>query len=335
MATEMRKPSYVEYGGRATAPGAFLCTEGRFRGLLLRGDYEKIQRLVDRVYNEPAGGAVSFRAPVPLVLMLIGWFGKVRATTPPFDSWGTVREVQVCLWVPLVQGREVNGWFRPERLVMVVPYILVDNPMSYAGGRETYGYPKSLGKFEFATGADGQPSVDGPMSVSTYGGEFRHGNEAGWNTLFDLIPPKSSGGREAAGSTRHLEGPAEFARHITGGALEPGADARLPGGLVLAKNIVEDLLKGNSHQIFLKQFRDAAEPGAACYQEIVHAPISMLDSSMDFSDDEWTVNVTDFDSHPINDDLGLETQTTRVTYAMDMSFVCERGRVLTPEPVER
>jgi hypothetical protein len=334
MAEAMRKPRYVEYGGRATAPGPFLCSEGRFRGLILRADHGRLKRLIDRVYNEPAGDAVSFRVPVPWVLMLIGWFGKVRATTPPWDEVGTVREVQVCVWVPVVQGREDNGHFEPERLSLVVPYIVVDNPMSYAGGRETYGFPKSLGRFDLAPGPDGQPSVDGTMSVAAYGGDFDYDNEADWNTLLTIRPSDGEGERRAQSEpAAHLEGPEQFVRHIAGGALDGDAEARLPGGLVLVKNLIKDLFEGKSHQIFLKQFRDAREPDAACYQEIIHAPITMLDSSADFFTDEWTVEINNIDSHPIACEMGLETQTTRATYTMDMSFICERGEPLTPEPV--
>ena len=51
---------------------------------------------------------------------------------------------------PYWAGHERNGRFEAKRLCMAVPHILVDNPMSHVGGREIYGFPKALGRFESA-----------------------------------------------------------------------------------------------------------------------------------------------------------------------------------------
>ena len=40
------------------------------------------------------------------------------------------------LLAPLLAGHDVGGLFIAERLLMAVPYVFVDNPMSYLGGRE-------------------------------------------------------------------------------------------------------------------------------------------------------------------------------------------------------
>ena len=59
-----------------------------------------------------------------------------------------MRETQASFWIPVLAGRDLGDIFIAERLVLAVPYVLVDNPMSYLGGRETYGYAKTMGRFD-------------------------------------------------------------------------------------------------------------------------------------------------------------------------------------------
>ena len=63
-------PAYVEFGGRATAPAPFACEQGRLNGLLLHGDKERIDDLVERMFNGPAGRAMEYRALGSQVLLL-------------------------------------------------------------------------------------------------------------------------------------------------------------------------------------------------------------------------------------------------------------------------
>lgn len=321
MATSAVKARYVEYGGRATAPGDFDCRDGRFRGLVLKGDKGKIERLIDSMFNEPAAGVASYRVLSSYVLLQIGAFGAVRALTPPFDSWGTVRETMASIWVPLAQGQQKNGHFEAERIVMAVPFIWVDNPMSYAGGRETYGYPKSLGRFDFEDG------VDGRMSVKTFGGNFAWDNQADWCEVIKITPDSSA--RETEG--QHLGDTTAFVDHVSGGTLDPNQESRLSGGINLVLDAIEEARAGRSHQLFLKQFRDHADPQGACYQEVIEAPIEMGQTKADFRPDLWHVDITEIESHPIARELGVVSQDTIVSYALDMEFVCKRGRQITPD----
>ena len=141
-------PPYVEYGGRATTPPPFLSEGGRMRGFLLEGDEERIAELVNRMFNAPAGGAADYRSLGSNVLLLLGGFERVSCLTPPFDRWGSVAEIMASFWIPVMAGKDLGPAFRAERLVLAVPYIFVDNPMSYLGGRETYGYAKTMARFD-------------------------------------------------------------------------------------------------------------------------------------------------------------------------------------------
>jgi hypothetical protein len=320
-AQEVTLPDYVEYGGRVTAPGEFDCSGGHFRAFVLDGDKHLIGELVDRMFNRPARGDVSFRALTDKVVALIGWFDTVRAMTSPWDAMGSVREEQLSLWVPVAQGHEERGRFVAERLLMAVPFIFVDNPMSYAGGRETYGFPKSLGRFTFHDG------IDGDMTASTYGGDYDTGARADWCKVMK-IDRKGAG---VPGDVEHLDGEQAFIDHITEGRLDPDHPPLLHGEIQILEQAIRDALAGRSHQLFLKQFRDATLPGAACFQEIVEAPIQITDTSSDYWPGVWRVEVGDPDSHPIARELGVRSQTTLASYSVEMSFICGRGTRVWPK----
>lgn len=310
----MSPAAYVEYGGRATAPPPFRSTEGTFRGLMLKGDALLIAQLVERYLNVPAAGAVVYR---PLlgewVLMQTGAFKKVSSEAPGFESWGYVDEAQISLWIPLAAGRLAGDHFVAERICMAVPYILVNNPMSYAGGREIYGYPKSLGIF------DPPSAVGDPQKVEAFGGDFAAGSAAGWHPLFELRRVRASPGESAV-----LE---------LGEALKalPGAwrelDLPLPQVSVI-KDIFETLTGKQMRQVFLKQFRDEQVVGAACYQHVVEAPIDFLSTQIRPSLDEWELVVHHLDSHPVDVEMGIATQRTRLSFDVQMDFVAAAGEVV-------
>ena len=152
-----------------------------------------IADLVERVYNVPAAGKVVYR---PLfgkwLLLQSGAFKKVSSQAPGFQNWGSVDEAQISVWIPVEAGRVEDGEFIGERIGMAVPYILVNNPMSYAGGREIYGFPKTLGIFDPPT------SVGDPLTVQAFGGQFSAQSEAGWHRLFEL---RRTGTPPAGGAT--------------------------------------------------------------------------------------------------------------------------------------
>jgi uncharacterized protein with NAD-binding domain and iron-sulfur cluster len=320
-------PAYVEFGGRATAPPPFSSTEGRFRGLVLKGDAARIADLCRRTLNDPAGGAVEYRPLLgPYVVMLTGAFGRVSSQAPSFERWGYVDEAQVSLWIPLAAGRRCAGLFVRERLCMCVPFIVVNNAMSYAGGREIYGYPKSLGLLE------PQDGVGDPQTVQIFGGDFSPEAQAGWKVLFEIAraPSRAAGaaGAKGGGGTAPRGAwyePEEIVDYFKSSAAA-GWEA-LPD-LTLLDSVIRSLSKKDATQVFLKQFRDVAVQGAACYQAIVEAPIHVTSASWRPLLERWQVTVNPWDSHPVAAETGVVTQTTSLTFELKMDMVAEQGVVV-------
>jgi len=319
-------PRYVEFGGRATTPPPFASTEGRFQGLVLKGDPARIADLCQRTLNDPAAGAVEYRPLLgPYVLMLTGSFGRISSQAQGFEGWGYIEEAQVSLWIPLTAGRSVGGLFIPERLCMSVPFIVVNNAMSYAGGREVYGYPKSLGVF------DPEAGVGDPLTVKVFGGDFSSDDEAGWKVLFEIARNGATAGSAAGAkaSKRARRGAWHTPEQIVDYFQSSAAKSWdvVPDVAVL-DDVIRALVKKEARQVFLKQFRDAAAPGRACYQAVVEAPIHVTSASWRPSLEEWQVTVNDWDSHPVTAETGVSTQSTRLTFELNMDMVAEPGVIV-------
>ena len=323
-------PPYVEYGGRATAPGPFLSLNGRMRSFLLEGDEQRIADLVKRTLDEPAGPEVDYRAIGSKVLLMIGGFSHVSSMASPFDRWGAVTEIMASFWIPVVAGRDLGDVFMAERLGVTAPYVVVDNPMSYLGGRETYGYAKTMGRFHPPDG------VADMQRVEVFGGDFGRDFGAAWRTCLEV---SSSGEAEefAADDDLPLEGPAAMLRQLAPGFLERNAEGEivLPG-MRLAANLVDDVIKGQVRQVFLKQFRDASDGTRACYQSVVEAPIEFKRVVMRRARSQWGVDLFDLDSHPIRQEMGIGSQVPSLVLEGDLDMVCangiEIGRVAASPP---
>jgi Flavin containing amine oxidoreductase len=308
-------PPYVEYGGRATSPGPFLSLGGRLRGFVLQGDRARIGELVRRTLDEPAGRGVDYRPLGSRVLLLVGGFERVSSMTAPFDRWGTVQEIQASFWVPVVAGEDRGDVFVAERLGLALPYILVDNPMSYLGGRENYGYAKTMGRFE-------PPDALGDrMRVETFGGNFGRQEGAGWHTFLEIAPGAGHDGGGAA-----IDGPMDLLRHVAGDVLRRNAEGEivLPG-MRFTATLVDDIREGRMRQVFLKQFRDAADGSRACYQSVVETPIEVQRRTFRPSGRDWDITLRPLDSHPIDQEMGLTSQRASVAFEGELDMVVKNG----------
>jgi uncharacterized protein with NAD-binding domain and iron-sulfur cluster len=309
-------PPYVEYGGRATTPPPFLSEGGRMRGLVLEGDAERIADLVDRMFNVPAGGSTDYRSLGSNVLLLLGGFERVSCLTPPFDRWGSVAEIMASFWIPVMAGRDLGPTFLAERLVLAVPYIFVDNPMSYLGGRETYGYAKTMARFQ------PENAVGEHVTMEAFGGNFGRDEGAAWRPFLEV---EEVGPGEGV-PQRPLEGPAGLVRRLVGDLPAVSAEGEIVlADLRLTAELVESMLAGQVHQLFLKQFRDAEDGTRACYQSVVEAPVNVLRVSNKLVGRDADVTIHELDSHPIGQELGVTSQRAQIVFDAEIDMVVEHG----------
>jgi hypothetical protein len=211
---------------------------------------------------------------------------------------------------------------------MCVTHILVDNPISHAAGREIYGFPKAVGRFD--------PPVDfldKGLVIHGFGGDFGPAATASWVPVLELAP---AGARPQV--TGELEGPdalveallAELTEEPRFAEMEARGAVRLPGVRVAAK-VINEARSGVMHQVFLKQFRDAADQRRACYQAVVEAIARTTQVKWGLSGEPWDVTIHPVDSHPLHEDLGVATQRARWSARLrDYWYEVDTGAVIAP-----
>lgn len=319
-------PPYVEYGGRATAPSPFACEGGEMRSLLLEGNAAAIAALVDRLFNVPAGTGIEYRSLGSHVMMMMGNFKRIRSLTQPFDRWGAVHETQASMWIPVLAGQDFGGIFVAERLLMAVPYVFVDNPMSYLGGREDYGYAKVLARF------DPELGLGDHVTLEAFGGDFGRMEGADWRTLIELT---SGGARRTPGERPRHTGTMPLVELLLGNGttVKEGEDLVM-ADIQFTSSLIDDLFAGRMTQIFLKQFRDIADGTRACYQAVVEAPIQIKRVEYSLTERDWSFVLHPLDSHPIHQELGVTSQPATIALDMEIDFILENGyeigRVVAP-----
>ena len=293
-------PDYVEYGPRETAPPPFASGGGNFLGLILKGDTAAVERLCDKVLNEPFEGVSPFTyKPFSDAVLLFAGRWEDLTSLPKIDK-GSANEDQVSLWVP------VKKWDKNEQeqgVCMMVPYMFVDNPMSLLNGREDYGYQKAYGKFKPRPLPGKTSAAPDSVAVKAFGGVFGPHRTADWVKVLRVDPVA---------------------------ATEPPEPASPPGGSAFPAAVLAEILSNGVNQVFLKQFRDAAVAGKACYQHLVEAAVKFEEPHVQLKLGAWRVEIQlpSPSSHPITEDLGVETHVTPFAFELQSGLKLEPGTII-------
>lgn len=316
----MTAPRYVEYGPRVDSPAPFFSDAGKLRAVPLDADPDRLDALVDRALTVPAQGRVEYRAIGGIVLLQVGRFERVTCLREPFDEWGAVREVVAAFWVPVLAGRRHLGVFVAERFGFFAPFVFVDNPMSYVGGRDVYGYNKAQARFEPAEGI-------GPhVVIRTFGGDFSKTAQAHWQPVVELEQQPGDGGGAILNGVEAMA--KALVPKLVDLALDEG-ELSLPG-LKLLEQVTSAALHGRGNQVFLKQFRDADDGTRACYQAVVEAGATFTSARAVPVGRPVRVTIHPLDSHPLTEELGIQSQTVDTALDCELSFRVERGVVVAP-----
>jgi hypothetical protein len=301
----MTRPRYIDRSGEQVYPPPFSAANVGFFGFAALADRAALQALCERYLNAPLGGGDRFTPALAHVLFVFNTIDALRAETPAWQDRGWFPEQEAAVWVLVADRvREQLFWFHP--------YMLVDNSYALAMGREIYGFPKSLGWFDIPRGpqAPVQLSID-TVAVRTFAPETK-GERA---RLF---------GVRQDGSTRPVKTGSGFGglREVLQELVQlAGIERGFFAKLGLAEHLFEDLIGGKMPMVFLKQFRDGAEPTLCCYQAIqeVQARLVKLHDARIYSQG-YAIDIDDLASHPIRADLGLPAGPVNAEFSFWLSF---------------
>jgi hypothetical protein len=196
-----------------------------------------------------------------------------------------------------VRGRVRDGAFAPDEVAWFIPYIWVDSAPGMADGREVFGFPKECADFVMPK----HPEDAARFAVSTWVIP-KYDPDSVCKLLPLLEVSRVDGGMEGALRASFLT-----VRDVANAVLSRVGSELFVGGphlplptWALLRSILADLERGIVRTALLKQFRDCAVAGKACYQAIVETPCRTTKvRAAGFVDGVWRVRIHEYDSHPI------------------------------------
>ncbi|APR81651.1 cytoplasmic membrane protein [Minicystis rosea] len=266
-AREGRKPkaprAYVERGFNESTAPPYQASDVAMYTAVLPADPARLRDLVDRHLN-----LGDEKVYLPLGPFTLFYAQDTRALSSA-DVPGHVPERDFGFMIPVASCTRDRGRLRVDGIAVYMPFLWVDLGAAVYGGREVLGFPKGLAHLDFPV----DPDHDGTLRVRTLIpplGRAGHRGEP-WRevTLVEAQMPRqrSDEQEENAPQTSLLE---TLAAGVRGEWLRRSGLDRT-GQIEVLRAIGRTLRSGVVNMVFLKQYRDAQEPGRACYQAIVEA----------------------------------------------------------------
>ncbi len=338
-------PPYVEHGGDISGRHPAEAANIRMFSFTLEASRKHIDEYCRRMFNEPSRGTQQWRAMGDYVLANFVDIPSLKSADPAEKWLGLVRERELAIWMPIVDARH-------RRMAWAIPYIFVDSDMALVGGRETYGFPKQLGKITMPTKAfvPKALSVDalslktyGPTHVASQHQVLRIANPTveevplvrTWTTPLEMMRELALRVARRSDAAKDLRITEEILGLVTH-PFDRLADrvGELAAGLLLANQLSE----ANILMVFLKQFRDAEYTNSACYQAIVEVSNAVSAfAGGGLLPDGYEIDVADLASEPILRELGIRSNPQRsdVAFWLEFDFTINMGRILYEAHADR
>ena len=283
----MSKPPYVDRGGEIVFSQPFEANGVNFYGFMIQADEAVLTDYFEKTFNEPSGGEVKFKPAGGYVMLVFCNLKELVAKDEPYSNYGKFTEAECAFWVPAIDEKR-------ERLFWAFPFIWVDNEYAMAMGRELYGFPKGIAKFQIP-----DDQKDASSFAMTTLGVRKFGPSAAGEVMDMITINKTKEVNDSSAWSGIKEG-AEAVFNLFSSEEGVKNDVRL------MFNELKDLIHLEIPFVFLKQFRDVADGSKACYQSIVETPcrVAKWDSG-GVLHGEYEVNIIDCDSHPMREKLGL------------------------------
>ena len=327
---ETQLPPYVTRGGVQTLAPPILARGTRMTSLALEADPKALQRMVDEFFNAPiaARSEQRFYALGNLVFLAYAPMEHISVTDPRDSKKGWMRETDIAFWMPIVGGKEESGKFVPRTVYWFMPYVWVDVTTAMTTGREVYGFPKQMAWVDGPSGdSDGRVFSFSTMVLPSYSPETQLVQK-------QLIRVERRSSSEPGLEKAWTEAEEVFEEVVRWIHAERGQVQATSLGFWI--NLLEHLAGGEVPMLFLKEFRDLAEPHRACYQRVVSAPcvVKAFRGGYPLLGD-YAVTIFDYASHPIAQDFGFGTPkdgklslTSNIGFYVDFDFQLELGSAI-------
>ena len=310
-------PKFVEHPGVANYPGPITLNQTKMWAFMLKADRAKMTAWCQAMFDAPSNGAVRVLPLSSYMMMTVVDIGTGRFVDAPQMGWSAERELT--FWIPAVRIKEQNGKSVAIALAMTMPYLVLNNPVAIAAGREIFGYFKQAGHIALP----GDPGHDQTLTVDLFATKaFGTGTEEMYQRLLTLTPTLTQPSL-LSDAARTFAGGAKALYHLLA-----AHDRDWHASLGLTENVLSDLLQEQIPQLFLKQFRDVADGTRACYQAITQANghVTRFDSFPQMT--EYAMNLESLASSPVATDFGIAPQQSVFGAEFEYDMTIEPGQVL-------
>ncbi len=314
----MALPPYVDYPGNLAYEQPFIMKDLELFGFVIDGNKSTMQQMVDARLNFMSDRPdTKYFIASDKIIFAFTQSPFLQSTVPKFRDMGRFTEITFCSYVFVAECKWKDGEWWAQRLLFFIPYILVNTPLTLIGGREDYGFPKTMGEFVYPADI-AKPDL---FSVSTIG--MQHFNVDAVAGLHDFITISKQKEEVNAGSKGSSDGGILKDLSDLWGSLKhmlSPKDHAFRMGLGFMMDEASDLWNKRMEMVFMRQFRDIGDPSKACYQAIISSngyPDNLRD--VQFLKDSYMVTINHMDTLPIDQELGLG-QTTQVSHAFAVKF---------------
>lgn len=262
---------------------------------LLPADYGKLRQICDTQLN--LGGDTIYKPIGPFVVM----YASKLNNYPKGNPIGYVPELDYGIWIPLLAGKKIGPFFKPERVVTYTPYIWVDNGIALIGGRTVFGFLKNIGQMTFPASAKDTKSLSLSTQVLPKYGVNQKVVE---RKLIEVRRKPFSLLTEVKSLWEGTESLLDAFGASIDGLLHGNPEVPLP-----SFQFIRDLLSGMSagmRMVYLKQFPEITDARLACYQAITECDVPItggLKGGLLFG--QYSVDIYRYESHQLVKTLGL------------------------------
>jgi hypothetical protein len=293
-------PPYIDYSNDYIVPVPGKAADSWLYCFPIKGKYQQMQQIIDQRLNfSPLNKQVKYFPLSETMMMVFSDIRKGYSLDTNYPKYGFLKEQAIQIFMPIAECtlNAKNEWVA-QRILVYIPYILVDQPFNLSIGREEFGFAKAFGQFEIPT----SPEKADHFNLNAFGFEHFNKDNPEFGKFHPFVNIKKINGDIPEGQWQTHQHAWD---HIKQYASPEKGNFKI--GLPFLIHEIRDLANKTLPMLFLKQFRDIAHPEKACYQAITEGNgITDKFYSGWLLGSEYEINITNLASFPICADLGLE-----------------------------
>lgn len=279
-------------------------------GFPLPADRAALQQVVDRFVTAPSNGRLRPRVTAQHVLLYFCDFSRSLSLAPEDARRGWLGERECGVWIPMIlPDSDVPTFF--------VHSMFVDSGPAMCSGREVLGFSKEIALVSM----NRDPARASSLGLDVLAHAESPGQAGRWRSLIELERVEATDRKPSLGGDLSML--FERSTELLGGDPDQGALTRV---FELARRAG----RAQAQLVNLKQFRDAAQPDLACWQQIVRTRARTLALRSVGATGVYAYRIHEIASHPLNAELGLASsgRVRGVTcdFDFELGFAADEGQ---------